>query len=361
MNKAKLFISTLLLFLLFCTLYCYSQFTINSSELTYKSLHENATIVNLKQKELSINQVLQLPEQNFLSLSNENTDLGFTNDNYWLHFKIKNETKDEVQYYVETSRPIVDLANFYQIKPNGTIIVQKSGDNIPFEERSLKQRKTIFKISLMPSEVGNYYIHLKSDGEVINAPVLLRTAENLISETFFEQIVFGFFYGILFIASILYFFFFYAMKEKVFLYYSLYVVFIGLLQFSLDGYFYQFFTPGAGWFSNKSVLLFAVISGFFLGNYAQNYLDVKNISRKLNLSFNILYVLLGTLFVVVIFVPQWFKYCYPIMNALGLFLLILIITSMVFIYIKTKNVYQFFTLGILSLVTGFCGFYHEEF
>ena len=362
MKISKLSILCLFVLLLFCITTCQSQFIIDGNKpFKHQSLHNITSLFDSKQKELTINDVIKIPISQFQKLKNENTDLGFTNDNYWLHFQIKNEMSDDVQYYIETSRPIVDFAEFYQVKSNGSCNKQISGDAIPFDKRSFQHRKTIFKVKLEPNETENYYIHLKSDGEVINAPVIMRTSEDLITETSFEQIVFGFFYGILIIASILYFFFYFAMKERVFLYYTLYVVFIGLLQFSLDGYFYQFITPGAGWLSNKSVLLFAVISGSFLGKYAQNYLKVALISKYLNLSYNILYVLFGILFSVIILIPSWFPYCYPAMNGLGLFLLILIISSLVVIYFKTKQVYQFFTLGVISLITGFVLFILKNF
>lgn len=341
----------------------YSQYKIDkrNANFTQKSLHNFTTIFDSDKKQLSINQIIAYDKSKFAPLEDENQDLGFTSNNYWLHFSVKNETDSDLKYYLESSRPIVDVANFYKIIDNKVVDYQKSGDNIPFNERSFKHRKTLFTVYLLPNETADYYINLKSDGEVINAPVILRTPMNLVEVTSFEQIVFGFFYGILIIASILYFFFFYAMKERVFLYYSLYVVFIGLLQFSLDGYFYQFLTPNAGWLSNKSVLLFAIISGFFLGKYAQNYLRVNEISKLLNSAFNVLYVSLGSLLLMIIFFPNWFEFGYPIMNVLGLFLLILIITSTVNIYLKTKKVYLFFTLGILSLITGFVVFILKNF
>ena len=348
--------------LLFCTVTCHSQFVIKeSSEITSNSLHKFTSIINVKQKQLSINEVLKISSAKFSPLPNENTDLGFTDDNYWLHFSIKNISDSDLKLYLESSRPVIDVADLYRVVNGKVVDLQISGDEIPFENRSFKHRKTIFTIYLLPNSTTDYYIHLKSDGEVINAPVLLTNPENLVNKTSFEQIVFGFFYGILSIASILYFFFFFAMKEKVFLYYSLYVVFIGLLQFSLDGYFYQFITPGAGWFSDKSVLVFAVISGFFLGKYAQTYLNVKKLNSKLNLCFNILYTFLTILFIIIVFVPKWYKFCYPAMNALGLFLLVLIILSLIDTYVKTKHIYQFFTLGVCSLVTGFVIFILKNF
>ncbi|HCQ13807.1 7TM-DISM domain-containing protein, partial [Flavobacterium sp.] len=284
----------------------YSQYKIDNknANFTQKSLHKFTTIFDSDEKQLSIKEVIADDKSKFVPLEDENHDLGFTSNNYWLHFSVKNDTDSDLKYYLESSRPIVDVANFYKVIDNKVVDYQKSGDNIPFKERSFKHRKTLFIVYLLPNETADYYVNLKSDGEVINAPVILRTPMNLVEVTSFEQIVFGFFYGILIIASILYFFFFYAMKERVFLYYSLYVVFIGLLQFSLDGYFYQFVTPDNGWLSDKSVLLFAVISGFFLGKYAQNYLKVNEISKLLKSAFNILYVSLGLLLLMIVFVPN---------------------------------------------------------
>lgn len=362
MKTKTTFLFWLIIVLFLISVNGHSQFLIQEkSSFTSQSLHKYTSILNVKNKEISINEVRKIPKDKFEPLVIENTDLGFTTDNYWLHFSIKNATSNSVDYYLETSRPIVDVADFYKVYSDGRITLQKSGDVIPFKERSFQHRKTIFKINLKPNETGNYYLHLSSDGEVINVPILLRTTDDFLVNSSFEQIVFGFFYGILIIAFILYFFFYYAMRQRVFLYYSLYVVFIGLLQFSLDGYFYQFITPNSGWLSNKSVLLFAVISGFFLGNYAQYYLNVKQISGRLYMAYNVLYACFGALFFVIVFVPKWFHYGYPAMNALGLFLLILIITSLIEIYSKTKQVYQFFTLGILSLVIGFVIFILKNF
>lgn len=341
-------------FLLFCCTNCFSQFIIDKNvAFSSVSLHKNTTIYNAKQSELSINEILKLSPNNFDSLPNENTDLGFTNDNYWLHFKIKNKTSDEVQYYIETSRPIVDYADFYTVKLNGAILHQKSGDAIPFKNKTLQERKTVFKIELQPLEQNNYYIHLKSDGEVINAAVILRTSDNLISEVSFEQIVFGFFYGIILIASILYLFFFYAMKERVFLYYSLYVIFIGLMQFSIDGYFHQLFTPNGGWLSNHSVLLFAMIAGFLLGKYGEVFLKIKKYNILIYRLFNVLYVLALLVITVIVFVPSLFAYCYPIANVLGLMILLLIISSVIYLYYHKKPVDIFFSIGVVFLILGF--------
>jgi signal transduction histidine kinase/CheY-like chemotaxis protein len=357
--KKKYIITLLILCIHF---FGYSQYSINSkTQIEEVSLHKYAQIYDSKDSSLTANQVFNLPNSYFKDLPNANTDLGFTQSSYWIKFQIKNELQKEVLYYLETSRPIVDVATFYKINTSGKITTQKSGDFIPFNERTLQQRKTVFNLVLAPNENATFLINLKSDGEVINAPVILRSAENLIEVISFEQIVFGFFYGILLIASILYFFFYFAMKERVFLYYSIYVVFIGLLQFSLDGYFYEFITPQSGWFSHKSVLLFAVISGFFLAKYSKTFLKVDKEFKFLHLFYRLLYVCFGGLMLVILFVPQWFHFGYPAMNLIGLLLLFSIIASLVSVYKRYKTINYFFAIGVFFLIVGFVVFILKNF
>lgn len=354
MKINKITFANILVLFLFFTSFCYSQFLIQDSHnFTSSSLHNYTRILKVEDDKLSINDVLKIKKDEFKALPNDNTDLGFTTSNYWLHFEIKNQTKNNLQYYVETSRPIVDVAELYKINNDGTIDKQVSGDVIPFKKKCFQQRKTIFKINLEPLEKGTYYIHLKSDGEVINASVFLRAPENLVSTTSFEQIVFGFFYGIVLIASILYLFFFYAMKEKVFLYYSLYVIFIGLMQFSIDGYFHQLFVPDGGWFSQHSVLIFAMIAGILLGKYGEVFLKIKKYNTLIYIFFNVVYVLAFIVIGVIFFIPSLFAYCYPAANILGLLILILIISSVIYLYYNKKPVDTFFSVGVVFLILGF--------
>ena len=213
----------------------------------------------------------------------------------------------------------------------------------------------------MPNEYQQFYLHVKSDGEQLSMPMVLHTSENILEESSFEQFIFGFFYGILLIAAILYLFFFFAMSDRTFLFYSLYVVFIGLLQFSIDGYFYKFVTPQSGWFSLHAVLIFACFANFFLGCYAQVYLKIKQYNRFINAVFYLLYALDLILFLCLFIIPQELKYFYPIANGLGLLLLMLIITTQIIIYFRTQKIDRYFATGIFFLIFGFVVFILKNF
>lgn len=334
----------------------YSQYVFKKDTVPDEiSLHPYTTISDVGKSNLDIGFV----KDNYNSLKNkklqtENDDLGFTQNNFWTLTEIKNPTNRSLVYYLETARPITDLVELYLIDVvSGSISKQVSGDKIPYSQRSFDNRKTIFKLEIGPQSSLKLFLHLQSDGEVIKVPVKLYSSENFIKQISKEQLIFGIFYGILSIVSIIYFFFFFALREKIFLYYSLYVIFVGLLQFSLDGFFFQFITPYAGWFSNHAVLFIAIIAVFLSGKYSELFLNIKANSKKIYFLFNTAYGLLLLLLFCVVFIPSILLFSYVLVNVLTLLFLILIVYSIVYLYYKRKPVDSYFSVGILFLILGF--------
>ena len=348
------FIKILFFMLIFTN--SYSQYVFQRNALPEKkSLHDYTTVADVGPSDLDIQYVMA----NFESLKpsalkSENDDLGFTQNNFWAKIELQNTTGLDLHYYLETARPITDLVELYTIdETSGTITKAISGDNMPFSKRTYGNRKTLFKIDIQPKAKLKLFLHLRSDGENLRLPVNLYSAESLIATDSFEQLIFGLFYGVLAIVAIIYFFFFFALKEITFLYYSLYVVFVGLLQFALDGFFYEFVTPSGGWFSNKAVLLIAIVAVFLSGKYSEVFLNIKKYGKNIYLLFNIAYALLMSLLLCVIFIPSLLLICYVVINVLSLVFLILIVYSIIYLYYHRKPVDSFFTAGILFLILGF--------
>lgn len=353
----------LCLFLLLFSTSIYSQYNIKEGAIPKKiSLHPYALLADAGQNELSINQVAgSTSSLKYSPLKKENADLGFTDHHYWVKFQLRNETADRLDYLFETARPITDKAELFAIDSQGNIKQSKSGDRMRFSDRDYPNRKTVFKISLPPNATQQFYLHLKSDGEVVSLPLMLQNYESFAMKASLEHFLFGIFYGILGIVFLIYLFFFFGMRQRLFLYYSLYVIFIGFMQLSLDGYFYQYIAPEGGWISKISVLLFATISAFLMGKYAEAFLNIRETSKTLSLLFKIVYAFLAVLFFLIVAVPPALKYCYPMANLLGMCILFLILGSLAVKYAKGKKVDIFFTAGILFLVAGFVIFILNNF
>jgi signal transduction histidine kinase/CheY-like chemotaxis protein len=356
--------SVMMLFFLLLFSHANAQFAITDSYIpSSTSIYKYAQIANAGQSDFAISDIVNGDaDLDFKPVKEEILNIGFTTDHYWVRFEIENKTDNQIRYFLETARPVTDVVNLYTIYGTGAIRTQRNGDDLPFAQRSYGHRKPLFEISMEPRQKLRFYLELKSDGEVVNMPLLIRSPEGMFRTTLLEQIVFGIFYGILVIAAIIYLFFFFGIRIKSFLYYTCYVVFIGLMQFALDGYFYQYITPKSGWFSDHSVIIFACFSTYFLGKYAQEFLNIKQYSPLLNKLFNGLYICILPVYLLVFLKnPRIFAYAYPLANVLGLIVLILIISSVVTLYRKKGPIDLFFTMGVGCLILGFVIFILNNF
>lgn len=295
-------------------------------------------------------------ETKFEPLIDFDENFGFSEDHFWINFTIQNATNQALNYFLETGRPITDNVTLYLKNSKGEIFIQENGDAIPFSKKSIQHRKSVFHLNLQPNESLQAFIHLKSDGEVVMLPLQLINQEKFLFSTYNDQLFFGFFYGILVLAAIIYLFFYSAMRDTAFVYYGLYVIFIALLQFSLDGFFHQYFTPNGGWLSDRAVLGSALVSLFFFSNYGRKFLSVSMHSKVLNLSYVYISHSIFICFLALFLVPDFLAVCYPIANIIGLVVLVQILFSIIFLKHKKVQVDNFFTIGITFLVLGFTVF-----
>lgn len=246
------------------------------------------------------------------------------------------------------------MANLYQI--GDEILTHKSGDQIPFEDRDVEHRQTVFELKLPAKSEQQFYMQLKSDGETINLPLNLLTQSEFINRNYKQQLFLGLFYGVLLLAGLIYLFFYKSLKSKAFLYYGLYVFSIALMQAALDGFIYQYVFTNGGYINSKMVLIAAIGSNFYLLKYCEYFLEVRKQLPLFKKLYTIMYVLLAVFFTFLFISPKTMELAYPLCNINGLLSLILILATVFTMRLKKIYVDPYFSIGIFFLVVGLLGF-----
>jgi signal transduction histidine kinase/CheY-like chemotaxis protein len=345
----------LLVFLLF-GVGCISQNTSFDPENSKGQFYEYAEFFNSGQSDVTFKEIHNDSTHKFKPLESDHQSTGFTTDSYWVKFKLKNGGSDSKTYYLETARPITDVAELYQIGNKNEIEHYKSGDQIPFNERQVAHRSTIFKIELPEKSEQQFYLHFKSDGETINLPLNLYTENEFWQVNYKQQMFLGIFYGLLLLAGIIYLFFYRSLRAKSFLYYGCYVLSIGLMQAALDGILFQYFFESPSFLSSRAVLITAILSTFFLLKYCQYFLGVHLKLPKFSKIYKALYAVMALSAVMVFISPKTFELAYPICNINGLLSLLLILATIFAMRFKRISIDRYFTIGIFFLVVGLMGF-----
>ena len=346
--------------ILFVSLICcvsFAQNTAYNPNTSKGKLYEYAQFAKAENGGVTIDSILEGKSSlAFKPLTSEYQSVGFSTDDYWLTFKLENSAKESKVYYLQTARPVTDVASLFQVDKKNKVSEFKSGDIIPFDERQVAHRKTIFKVELPKSSSQLFYIHLRSDGETLNLPLILQTESEFWKANYSQQLFLGFFYGLLFLATIVYMFFFTSLSNKTFLYYGSYVFSIALLQSALDGMIFQYVLPSGGFLNSRAVLITALVSNFFLLKYCEYFLKVKSLNKVIKIVFKILYGVIIILGIMLFVNDNTKSLVYPIVNVNGLLSLILILITLIYSRYRSVKVDAFFSVGIFFLIIGLMAF-----
>lgn len=288
----------------------------------------------------------------FYPLKDDIPNLDFTASSYWVKFVVHNSSSSERNFLLEVARPVTNVANLYICYSNGFISENKNGDNILFDKRMVKHRKLIFPIRFQPGEEQTFFLELVSDGELLTLPIKLWTPDAFRNNDYYEQMIFGMYYGIILFVVIFYSFFYVALRGRLFLYYVLYVLSLFFLQFSLDGLTFQFLCPTSIWLGNHMVLISACFSIIFCIKYAQEFLEIEERFPRINQIFKI-FLGLTFIFLFISFTSgKLYSTGFPSLNALVLVVFFLIIVTIISSYKKRYSVSGFFTAAFVSVIVG---------
>lgn len=225
---------------------------------------------------------------------------------YWVRFKIRNKSRFDKSYILETFSPHTNLLEIYVPDKNGKFRKKQAGENFVFENREHINKNIIFDIPHSePSEVLTVYAHVISKN-YSGFDFRIKSVNYFMYYSTNEYYFLGIYYGILIIMALYNLLIYFSVREKVYLYYVFYV-FSGILStLTDDGLGFQYvwssfpeLIPFIGLHFAPGLLMFT----FAL--YASNFLELR---RNFPQEFKIVWYSLGAYAVyyllMVLFVPS---------------------------------------------------------
>lgn len=335
--------------LLFFTVYCFGQDQLiidkNASilgvSLTEKlSYFEDAGALFTPQEFLEKKATLKK-----VKMSSRPGSLGFSISSFFIHFTLENESGKDQWLVLETAKPFTNHVNLYQVDTKKTVC---SGDAIPFELKSLPTNFSALSIFVPSGENREYVLQIKAEGENLRIPMVLSDRKEYMGSDANRKMFIGVFLGIFIFVSIIYFFFFVILKERLFLIYVLYASFSGLLQFALDGYMHEFVFTSGGYFTQHCVMIIAGATVIFGMLYAFGYLALTGVMKKVGAVIIVMVIIT----MIASLIPQIrFEITFQLINGFSMLGLIFMMVSG-YLQRKKRKVSNLFLIGLAFLVLG---------
>lgn len=331
---------------------------INNNEYTFKK----GTLGYLQTSKDEIKEVSKLLDSSFQTLSSEVPNFGFFKGDVWFKAEIKNKVKEK-NLFLHLSNPNLDLVDCYLINEKKEQIYQGHFSDLQdFKNYTFKNRKPIFELNFNENSNSTLLLRVRNNGEQFHFNINFSEKSNFYIDDLNENYFLGIFIGLLIFSFLVNNYMYIMTKDKLSLFYSLYLLALIFLQLSLLGYGKSYIWKNSAYFANIANPLFASISVFFLIHFVRYYLHLNKYFPKLNKLFYVLSICV-LINVVLALIPNESSYQISMLfiNGMTLILNIAILPIAFSIYRKGFKPAMLFFIAFFVLVLSVFAFVLKNF
>ncbi len=188
-------------------------------------------------RKLTFDQVLSPSFQKSFKPSNKPIlNFGFTESAYWLRFTF-NDTSSEALVF-EIAHAFLPETDLYYKDSSGKTVEMRAGYKIPLDEKIIRHH---FQIFPMPHGNYDFYVRLISNSHPIRARIYKASTYDII--TYKQRLMYGFYLGFMCFAILSNLFFYFSLRNRLYLFYAgIVVVYISYAAAVMDG-FILYFVP----------------------------------------------------------------------------------------------------------------------
>lgn len=243
---------------------------------------------------------------NYKSAYNKIPSLGIFPYPVWSRLSGTNPTAETQNYYAQILLPYMDSVQYFLVK-NQKIISrsEKMGWWSNTDNKYFSSPNHPFLITFNPNEEVQVYARTVKTHGTVRVPFQIDTEKDFLEELYFKSTFYGWFVGMAFLIVLLNIFMYVLLRERLYLIYTLYVVFQIFPFMMREGFHVQTFNRGLGPFNGLNYYYFSLIS-MAIANlvFIHSLLKAKKLQPKFIHYAFLFLVLFGVLLAVIQCFPE---------------------------------------------------------
>ncbi|MCD2425661.1 ATP-binding protein [Niabella pedocola] len=252
--------------------------SIDDSKKTYLVTHAQIEYLEDQKGQYSFPSVTQMP---FQSYKGQVPNFFISHSVFWLRIRVRNNT-DFTRLLISLSHPTLDEVVFYAMKTDGALIDSvMMSEKEPFGSRANKNQNYLFNVTMDKGSEQIIYIKLYASEQIL-VPIEVGTIKSIQEGLALKDLVFGLYTGLILAMFLYNFFLLFSTNDKSYFYYILYVLLVGLSQAMLQGYSFRFLWPGIPGINDYANVLIPFFNGIAAAEFIRHFLNLKQLSVKLN-------------------------------------------------------------------------------
>ncbi|NUM31597.1 MAG: GHKL domain-containing protein [Bacteroidetes bacterium] len=305
---------------------------------------------------LGINEIVK--SDKFEKSKKDVPNMGITSSTVWLKIIIKN-TSNLDNLILQLNQPIIDEVVFYDFKANtNKFEVLKMGEYQFFHLRKYLTPEYLFDIEIPKGTEKTFYLELKCK-ENMQIPLFVGTTKSAFKLVSNRNIGSGIYIGIMMVMLLYNLFIFGIVRDKSYLWYSIYIVLILLTQTSLQGLPFQFLWPNTPWLAIYSPYIFPSLVGIAGLEFFKEFLQMRVRNYKVFL-YSYLFIIPYTVSIILSFTGKYglsFQVMEVTASAVSVFMMVFAFK----VYRQGNHEARFFLVGWSLFLVGICIYVLKDF
>ncbi|NRA63179.1 MAG: Hpt domain-containing protein [Pseudobacteriovorax sp.] len=290
-----------------------------------------------------------LDAEEFQTYQKSTLNFGYTKANVWMKFTLKNPLQKRSSPYLVINYPLLDKANVYVEKRDGTFKKYVNGDLYPFSKRSISYRGFVVPLRFQSKEAKTIYLQVASSSSLLT-PVSLWQRKAFFGFLAQEKMMHGLYYGCILAILAYNFFIFIFTRSKS---YGTYVIFLAasaLFYLAWTGVGTEYLWGESTWMTQRAFPLTGSLLALSVVVFQYFFLAIKNTMPRLNKFYYFLFLVYSTSLILAVTMP--IEVIQPVCVALGVLSVVIAFAVSLYAMAKGSRPALFFTVA-WSVFIGF--------
>jgi signal transduction histidine kinase len=273
----------LLLFFLvvaYCAPVSYGQAPIvieNLQDLTPIGKH----VLILEDKKNILTPAIAINATGYKASSDDVPSLQITTSSFWVKFRVTNHS-DANPLALNLSYATLDSALFYCLDSVGNIIESvPMGEFVPVHMRHYEHQDYIYDLHIPKGQTRTFLLKVSASEQIL-LPLSVGSIKKATESIAMKDLLFGLYAGIILVMLLYNLFLYFTVRDKSYLFYVFYILFVGLSQACLEGYAARFLYPNSFYLSNAMMVWVPALSGISSVAFVNNFMNIKHYTPKLH-------------------------------------------------------------------------------
>jgi two-component system NtrC family sensor kinase len=273
----------------------------------------------------------------------------YTDSVIWIKFILRNKT---TQPYlpVSVNYGIIDGFDLYVVNVKNNQIIHLGSTDLHNNKYNSKQIGRIINCPVLPDSASTIYLRIKSNDSMA-LPIKVESADLFLKDNVADNLTLGFFMGIIVIMVLYNLLLFILVRDVSYLYYVLYIVFLGLTQWQIRGLGTTIFPVNKSVLNSYIIPITRVCFWYAILLFVYEFLQLhQNILKKYSRYYFLLYVVVSLPLIALLFKQTTITYSLITAGAFINAVALLIIG--ISLYVQGFKPAKFFMIGwSLFLIT----------